>query len=86
MLDQARARGFRPRTVGADKQYDTADFVADMRRRKITPDVTQNTANRASAIDGRTTSWYGYAVSQRIRTRVEDTRRPPSKSTSSAAC
>jgi IS5 family transposase len=72
MLDQARERGFRPRTVGADKQYDTAEFVADMRRRKITPHVAQNTANRASAIDGRTTGWYGYALSQRIRTRVEE--------------
>ena len=46
MLDQARERGFHPRTVGADKQYDTADFVRDMRRRKITPHVTQNTTNR----------------------------------------
>ena len=59
MLDQARARGFHPRTVGADKQYDTAEFVAGMRARKITPHVAQNTTNRASAIDGRTTSWYG---------------------------
>lgn len=72
MLDQARERGFHPRTVGADKQYDTAGFVADMRRRKITPHVTQNTTNRASAIDGRTTSHPGYVVSQRIRKRVEE--------------
>jgi transposase len=72
MLDQARERGFHARTVGADKQYDTADFVADMRRRRITPHVAQNTTNRASAIDGRTTSHPGYAVSQRLRTRVEE--------------
>ena len=43
-----------------------------MRRRKVTPHVTQNTTNRASAIDGRTTSHPGYAVSQRIRMRVEE--------------
>lgn len=72
MLDQARERGFRPRTVGADKSYDTADFVRDMRERKVTPHVAQNTTNRASAIDGRTTSHPGYAVSQRIRKRVEE--------------
>jgi transposase len=72
MLDQARERGFHPRTVGADKQYDTAGFVAEMRRRKVTPHVTRNTTNRRSAIDGRTTSHTGYAVSQRIRMRVEE--------------
>jgi len=72
MLDQARERGFHPRTVGADKSYDTAAFVADMRARKVTPHVAQNTSNRASAIDGRTTSHPGYAVSQRIRKRVEE--------------
>jgi transposase len=72
MLDQARERGFRPRTVGADKQYDTAAFVRDMRARRITPHVARNTTNRASAIDGRTTSHPGYAVSQRVRMRVEE--------------
>jgi len=72
MLDQARERGFHPRTGGADKQYDTADFVRDLRARKITPHVAQNTTNRASAIDGRTTSHPGYAVSRRIRARVEE--------------
>jgi transposase len=72
MLDQARERGFHPRTVGADKQYDTVDFVRDLRARKVTPHVAQNTTNRASAIDGRTTSHPGYALSQRIRTRVEE--------------
>src|SRR5262245_124148 len=72
MLDQARERGLRPWTVGADKQYDTAEFVAAMRQRRITPHVAQNTTNRASAIDGRTTSWPGYALSLRIRSRVEE--------------
>jgi IS5 family transposase len=72
MLDRARERGFGPRTVGADKGYDTADFVADMRERHVTPHVAQNTSNRASAIDGRTTSHPGYGISQRVRKRVEE--------------
>lgn len=72
MLDQARERGFRPQTVGADKSYDTADFVQDLRDRKVTPHVAKNTTNRGSAIDGRTTRHVGYSVSQRIRKWVEE--------------
>jgi transposase len=53
-------------TLAADKAYDTAAFVAALRDIKVTPHVAQNTANRRSAIDGRTTSHPGYAVSQRI--------------------
>jgi len=59
-------------TVGADKAYDTRDFVRDLRELKVTPHVTQNTKNRSSAIDGRTTRHAGYAVSQRKRKRVEE--------------
>ena len=72
LLDEARERGFRPRTLGADKSYDTRECVAAMRKRKVTPHVAQNTKGRRSAIDGRTTSWSGYRVSQRIRKRVEE--------------
>ena len=72
LLDEARERGFRPRTLGADKGYDTRGCVAAMRRRKVTPHVAQNTNGRRSAIDGRTTSWPGYLTSQRIRKRVEE--------------
>ena len=39
-------------TVGADKGFDTADFVSDMRDFNVTPHVAQNTTNRLSAIDG----------------------------------
>ena len=42
-------------TVGADKGYDTRDFVEALRLLKVTPHVAQNTSHRASAIDGRTT-------------------------------
>ena len=59
-------------TVGADKAYDTADFVADMRDLGATPHVTQNNKDRRSAIDGRTTRHAGYQVSQRVRKRIEE--------------
>jgi transposase len=50
-------------TLGADKAYDTADFVAKIRAAGVTPHVSQNTTNRRSAIDGRTTRHPGYDVS-----------------------
>ena len=59
-------------TLGADKAYDTADFVAEMRRLGVTPHVAQNTKGRRSAIDRRTTRHAGYAVSQRARKRIEE--------------
>jgi len=59
-------------TLGADKAYDTQEFVAELRRLNVTPHVTQNNKNRSSAIDGRTTRHPGYAVSQRKRKRVEE--------------
>jgi transposase len=59
-------------TLGADKGYDTRDFVAAIRLLGVTPHVAQNTTHRASAIDGRTTRHPGYAVSQRRRKRVEE--------------
>jgi transposase len=59
-------------TLGADKGYDTADFVAALRARGVTPHVAQNNTNRRSAIDDRTTRHEGYEVSQRKRKRVEE--------------
>jgi transposase len=61
-----------PVTVGADKAYDTRDFVGDLRDLNVTAHVAQNTTNRSSAIDGRTTRHAGYAISQRKRKRVEE--------------
>jgi transposase len=72
LMDELRARQFHPETVGLDKGYDTRDLVARLRAKKITPHVAQNTAGRRSAIDGRTTRHVGYAVSQRIRMKVEE--------------
>jgi transposase len=64
----------RPRaiTLGADKAYDAEDFVNELRSMKVTPHVAQNTNGRSSAIDARTTRHAGYAVSQRIRKRIEE--------------
>jgi len=59
-------------TLGADKAYDAAGHVANLRRLGVTPHVAQNTSGRRSAIDGRTTRHQGYAVSQRIRKRIEE--------------
>ena len=62
------------RTLGADKGYDTADFVAGVRACHTTPHVSQNIHARrpTSAIDGRTTRHAGYAVSQLKRKLVEE--------------
>jgi len=58
-------------TLGGDKNYDTADFVARMREAGVTPHVAQNNTNRTSAIDLRTTRHPGYEISQRKRKIVE---------------
>jgi len=58
-------------TVGGDKNYDTQEFVGELRRMHITPHVAQNHTNRSSAIDERTTRHTSYAVSQQKRKRVE---------------
>jgi len=58
-------------TLGADKAYDYPGFVTELRRMAVTPHVAQNTTQRRSAIDGRTTRHPGYAISQRKRKLVE---------------
>ena len=61
------------KTVGADKNYDTAAFVAASRELGVTPHVAQNiTSHRGSNIDGRTTRHDGYRISQVIRKRIEE--------------
>jgi transposase len=59
-------------TLGGDKAYDAEDFVNELRTMNVTPHVAQNTGNRSSAIDGRTTRHAGYLVSQRIRKWIEE--------------
>src|SRR6185295_6634960 len=59
-------------TMGADKAYDTKQFVQETRQAKVTPHVAQNDRGRRSAIDGRTTRHPGYQISQRKRKRIEE--------------
>ena len=71
MLDAVPATG--RRSIGADKAYDTADFVAACRARKVTPHVAANDTRRGgSAIDGRTTRHPSYRLSQIVRKRIEE--------------
>jgi hypothetical protein len=71
-LIEPRADRPRPVTLGADKAYDAADFVMELREHTVTPHVAQNQNGRRSAIDGRTIRHPGYEVSQRIRKRIEE--------------
>lgn len=61
--------GDHPVTLGADKNYDTKDFVAEARNVGATPHVSQK---QRSAIDRRTTRHAGYQISQRKRKRIEE--------------
>lgn len=73
--------GAKRKTVGADKGYDTADFVSACRERDITPHVARNVyefttktgkrVRQVGAIDGRTTRHAGYKVSQVVRKAIE---------------
>jgi transposase len=70
--DQWQRAPGRGRTLGADKGYDSVEFVELMRELGTTPHVTQNlTRPGGSAIDGRTTRHKGYAKSQHARPRIE---------------
>jgi len=61
--------GEQPVTLGGDRGYDVAEFVAALRQRRVTPHVAQK---QHSAIDARTTRWTGFAISQRKRKQVEE--------------
>ncbi|HEY0580935.1 MAG TPA: IS5 family transposase [Chloroflexota bacterium] len=72
LIDDARVRGFHPKTLGADKGYDTRECVQTLRAQGVTPHVAQNTTGRRSAVDGRTTHGPGYIASQKVRRRIEE--------------
>jgi transposase len=70
--DRWQRAPWRRRTLGADKGYDSFEFVGLMRELGTTPHVTQNlTRPGGSGIDGRTTRHEGYAKSQHARPRIE---------------
>jgi IS5 family transposase len=64
-----RLPGMHRVTIGGDKNYDTADFVAECRQMHVTPHVARRVH---SSIDGRTSRHPGYTLSQRVRKRVEE--------------
>ena len=79
MIDRQRAaRGSRRITLAGDKLYDSWDFVKALQARKVTPHIaiqghkTKTGKTRKTAIDGRTTRHAGYAISQRVRKRIEE--------------
>ncbi len=74
MIKKIRQRHRRRRlTLGGDQGYDTTDLVEELRGLNVTPHVAQNVnARRSSRIDGRTVNHAGYAISQRVRKRVEE--------------
>lgn len=77
MLEAEGRKAGRRITAGADKAYDTADHVANLRAIDVTPHVTQNNGmgktsrRRRSAIDARTTRHQGYGMSQTRRAMIE---------------
>jgi transposase len=70
MIHRQSPGSTRQLTLGADKGFDAAEFVADLRQACVTPHVARR--SRYSAIDGRTTRHDGYAKSQRNRKRIEE--------------
>lgn len=71
MMKTVPGRG--AKTLGADKGYDTRDFVAGCREQNYTPHVaSHHTRWGGSAIDARTTRHAGYAGSQVKRKRIEE--------------
>ena len=70
MLHRHSPGSTRRLTLGADKGYDSADFVRGLRQAYVTPHVARKA--RHSAIDGRTTRHEGYDLSQKHRKRIEE--------------
>ena len=72
MMVVRHSPGSRRLTLGADKAYDVHKFVDDLRDLNVTPHSAQNTTNRSSPIDARTTHHPGYAISQQKRKLIEE--------------
>src|SRR5581483_373436 len=73
MVHERRRQRESIRTVGADKGYDTHDFVQTLREMNVRSHVSQNNNGRRSAIDTRTTRHESYAISQKKRPLIERT-------------
>jgi transposase len=71
MIEKQQQGRTRRITVGADKAYDTEDFVRTVRELRVTPHVTKSDKGRSSNLDRRTTRQPGYAVSLSRRWLIE---------------
>lgn len=78
LIDDHHHRRRRRITLGADKAYDVAQFVYDLRDRSVTPHIaidghlSKTGKRRKTAVDERTTHHIGYGISQRCRKRIEE--------------
>jgi transposase len=70
MIERHSQGSERQLTLGADKGYDTSDFVADLRAMNVTPHVAAKA--KGSALDGRTRRHAGYLISQKKRKLIEE--------------
>ena len=65
-------------SLGADRAYDVAAFIGELRRRRVTPHIAVNGAVsklgrvRRTALDGRTLRHASYDASQRRRKTIEE--------------
>ena len=71
-IENLSTGGFTPKSVGADKNYHTKDFVARSRALGVAPHVAEVTGRKIPGLDGRTTTAKGYQTSQRLRKRIEE--------------
>ena len=67
-MTELRALGFRPKTVGADKGYHTAEFIAGLRKQKIVPHPALKSGQKTL----RVLLTSAHTISQRIRKRIEE--------------
>jgi transposase len=72
LLDEQKQQSIKPDSLGADKGYCQRGFVQTLRGRKIKPHIAKIEGRTVPGLDGRTTGSKGYAVSQRVRKRIEE--------------
>jgi transposase len=72
LLDEQKRLGIEPDSLGADKGYCQRGFVEGLRGRGIKPHIARIEGRRLPGMDGRTTGSKSYAVSQRVRKRIEE--------------
>lgn len=72
MLSRQGKKRVRPKTLGADKGYHSSDFINALRKKEIIPHIAEVKNRKPDGLDRRTTRHESYAISQRIRKRVEE--------------